>query len=160
MHGTIIYIHGAIPLAFLLPFANSPLSPLCISFYLLGTLLAVTGIVHLGLRLLVNCPHLPHPSPSPPLPSKFPEPQLPSASLRRPREYSGSCYPEQGISQGSFFRTGNSSQVHIILRVQLSQTMVLRIAAKKCGFAQWEIPQSYLLQTWTRSQVPFFSLFC
>jgi hypothetical protein len=30
------------------------LSPLCIPFYLLGTLPAVTGIVHLGLRLLVN----------------------------------------------------------------------------------------------------------
>jgi hypothetical protein len=38
--------------------------------------------------------HLPHPSPTPPLPSKFPEPQLPSALLRRPREYSCSCYPE------------------------------------------------------------------
>ena len=35
-----------IPLAFYLPF----LTPL----YLLGTLLAVTGSVHLGLRLLVN----------------------------------------------------------------------------------------------------------
>ncbi len=36
------------------PLAGSPLSPLYIPFYLLGTLLAVTGIVHLGLRLLVN----------------------------------------------------------------------------------------------------------
>ncbi len=34
-----------------LPFPlSSPSNP----FYLLGTLLAVTGIVHLGLRLLVN----------------------------------------------------------------------------------------------------------
>jgi hypothetical protein len=33
------------------PLADFPLSPL---FYLLGTLLAVTGSVHLGLRLLVN----------------------------------------------------------------------------------------------------------
>jgi hypothetical protein len=30
------------------------LIPLCLPSYLLGTLLAVTGIVHLGLRLLVN----------------------------------------------------------------------------------------------------------
>jgi hypothetical protein len=36
------------------PLASSPFLPLCTPFYLLGTLLAVTGIVHLGLRLLVN----------------------------------------------------------------------------------------------------------
>jgi hypothetical protein len=57
------YIHTAqitmynytwrIPLA-LSPLASSPFLPLCIPFYLLGTLLAVTGIVRLGLRLLVN----------------------------------------------------------------------------------------------------------
>ncbi len=35
----------------------------------------------------------PFTQPTPPL--QFPEPQLPSALLRRPREYSGSCYPEQ-----------------------------------------------------------------
>jgi hypothetical protein len=46
-------IHGAFPLL-LSPLASSPFLPLCIPFYLLGTLLAVTGIVHLGLRLLVN----------------------------------------------------------------------------------------------------------
>ncbi len=89
-----LHIYMAQPPLLLLPFAGFPLSPLCVPFYLLGTLLAVTGIVHLGLRLLVNWPHLPHPSPNSPPPSKFPEPQLPSASLRRPREYSGSCYPE------------------------------------------------------------------
>jgi hypothetical protein len=43
-------IHGAFPLLFCLPL----LIPLCSPFYLLGTLLAVTGSVHLGLRLLVN----------------------------------------------------------------------------------------------------------
>ncbi len=42
------------PWLFYSPLASSPLSPLCVPFYLLGTLLAVTGIVHLGLRLLVN----------------------------------------------------------------------------------------------------------
>jgi hypothetical protein len=31
-----------------------PFLPLCVPFYLLGTLLAVTGIVHLSPRLLVN----------------------------------------------------------------------------------------------------------
>jgi hypothetical protein len=46
-------IHGAFPLL-LPPLASPPLSPFCTPFYLLGTLLAVTGAVHLGLRLLVN----------------------------------------------------------------------------------------------------------
>ncbi len=54
----------------------------------------VTGIVHLRLRLLVNWPYLPHPSPNCPTLPKFPEPQLPRAQQWRPREYSGSCYPE------------------------------------------------------------------
>ncbi len=39
------------------PLADSPclpFAPLATPFYLLGTLLAVTGSVHLGLRLLVN----------------------------------------------------------------------------------------------------------
>ncbi len=43
-----------IPLAFLSPLADSPLLPFPTPLYLLGTLLAVTGSVHLGLRLLVN----------------------------------------------------------------------------------------------------------
>jgi hypothetical protein len=50
-------IHGTFPLLFLLPLADSPLSPHAphsTPFYLLGTLLAVTGSIHLGLRLLVN----------------------------------------------------------------------------------------------------------
>ncbi len=63
-----------IPLAFIspcwLPFA-SLLLPFQPPFYLLGTPLAVTGSVHLGLRLLVNWPPLFHPLPNPP-PSKFP----------------------------------------------------------------------------------------
>ncbi len=45
------------------PLANSPLFPFLTPFYLLGTLLAVTGSVHLGLRLLVNWPPLSHPPP-------------------------------------------------------------------------------------------------
>ncbi len=52
-----------------------PLSPSLYPFYLLGTLLAVTGIVHLGLRLFVNWPPL-----DPPLtqPSPFQIPRTPT----------------------------------------------------------------------------------
>jgi hypothetical protein len=57
----ILYIHEhrlqctwRIPLAFCLPLVDSLLLPFLTPFYLLGTLLAVTGSVHLGLRLLVN----------------------------------------------------------------------------------------------------------
>ncbi len=71
-----------------------PLLPFPIPFYLLGTLLAVTGSVHLGLRLLVNWPSLTQPFPKP-SPSKFPEPKLPSASLRRPQDEFGVFCPEQ-----------------------------------------------------------------
>ncbi len=42
------------PLAFLSPLAESLLLPLRIPFTYLEILLAVTGSVHLGLRLLVN----------------------------------------------------------------------------------------------------------
>ncbi len=103
------------PWLFCSPLAGSPLSPPCIPFYLLGTLLAVTGIVHLGLRLLVNWPHLPHPSPNCPPPSKFPEPQLPSALLRRPREYSGSCYPEQKQRSALLAEEGNVNKLLVCI---------------------------------------------
>jgi hypothetical protein len=45
-----------IPLALLSPLAGpfAPLTPLSDPLHLLGTLLAVIGSVHLGLRLLVN----------------------------------------------------------------------------------------------------------
>ncbi len=101
------YVHGhrlqcynytwRIPLAFISPCCSplSPLAPLLAPFYLLGTLLAVTGSVHLSLRLLVNWPPpVPTLCPNPP-PSKFPEPQLPSASQRRPQVESGVFCPEQ-----------------------------------------------------------------
>ncbi len=84
-----------IPLAFLISPCWFPLLPFPIPLYLLGTLLAVTGSVHLGLRLLVNWPpplSYPFPKPSP---SKFPEPKLPSALLRRPQDESGVFCPEQ-----------------------------------------------------------------
>jgi hypothetical protein len=53
---------------FFSPFADSPLSPLAplsTLSHFLGTLLAVTGSVHLGLRLLVNWPPLSQPPPRP-----------------------------------------------------------------------------------------------
>ncbi len=73
-----IYLYMALPLA-IIPLAIIPLANPC--FYLLGTLLVVTGIVHLSPRLLVNCPLCPHCSlvPSPPQipnPPGFPEPNV------------------------------------------------------------------------------------
>jgi hypothetical protein len=52
VHNMDYNVHGASPLLFLSPCC--PFVPLSDPFYLLGTLLAVTGIIHLGLRLLVN----------------------------------------------------------------------------------------------------------
>jgi hypothetical protein len=46
-------IHGAICLLFI-PLAELIFAPSSNPLYLLGTLLAVTGSVHLGLRLLAN----------------------------------------------------------------------------------------------------------
>jgi hypothetical protein len=51
---TQITMYMRIPLALLSPLADSPYSLFQPPFHLLGTLLAVTGSVHLGLRLLVN----------------------------------------------------------------------------------------------------------
>ncbi len=81
-----INVHGAPPCSYsplLIPFCFSLLLPFPAPFYLLGTLLAVTGSVHLSPRLLVNWPPLTQPSPHPP-PSDFPKPQTPRALLRRP----------------------------------------------------------------------------
>jgi hypothetical protein len=83
-----------IPLAFLSPLADSLLLPFLTPLYLLGTLLAVTGSVHLGLRLLVNWPPLSQPFPQSLPPSKFPEARLSSASLWWPQG-SGIFCPEQ-----------------------------------------------------------------
>jgi hypothetical protein len=47
-------VNGAFPLLFYLPLLIPLCSPFPTPLYLLGTLLAVTGSVHLGLRLLVN----------------------------------------------------------------------------------------------------------
>jgi hypothetical protein len=73
-------IHGAFPLL-LSPLTSSPFLPLCVPFYLLGTLLAVTGSVHLVPRLLVTTPLFPHlalvpshPKSRPPL--GFPDPNM------------------------------------------------------------------------------------
>ncbi len=62
-----------LPLAFISPcwLCFVPLCPLSTPFYLLGNLLAGTGSVHLGPRLLVNWPPLPQLSPQP-LPPPIP----------------------------------------------------------------------------------------
>jgi hypothetical protein len=48
-----IYIYSTVPLLFT-PLADPLVSSLFVPFTYLETLLAVTGSVHLGLRLLVN----------------------------------------------------------------------------------------------------------
>ncbi len=55
-----------------------PFAPHSTPFYLLGTLLAVTGSVHLGLRLLVNCPPLSQPFPQTLLPPNSQYPSYPA----------------------------------------------------------------------------------
>jgi hypothetical protein len=58
---TQITIYMAHSPCFLPPLADSPLLPFLTPLYLLGTLLAVTGSVHLGLNPFLN----PFPNPSP-----------------------------------------------------------------------------------------------
>jgi hypothetical protein len=60
------------------PLAGSPFAPPLCPLLLTWLPPAVTGIVHLSLRLLVNWPHLPHPSPNYPTPSKIPNPNCPA----------------------------------------------------------------------------------
>jgi hypothetical protein len=52
-HIQVSNIYGAVPLLFCFPLPI-PLAPSLIPFTYLEALLAVTGSVHLGLRLLVN----------------------------------------------------------------------------------------------------------
>ncbi len=52
-YNTVTYIHGAIPLTLLSPYWLPLVSPLC-PLLLTWHPPAVTGIVHLSLRLLVN----------------------------------------------------------------------------------------------------------
>ncbi len=85
---TQITIYMAHSPCFLSPLASSLLLPFSTPFYLLGTLLAVTGSVHLGLRLLVNWPPLSQPFPQtlPPPNSQNPVyPGLTKTTLRRIR---------------------------------------------------------------------------
>jgi hypothetical protein len=73
---------------FLLLPLSVPLAPLYTPLPLTWHPPAVTGIVLLRLRLLVNWPCLPHPSPNCPTLLNFPEPQLPTAWQRRPWDQS------------------------------------------------------------------------
>ncbi len=67
------------PLCFLSPLADCFLLPFLVPSTYLETLLAVTGSVHLGLRLLVNWPPLPQPFPNP-SPLQIPRTQV----IKRP----------------------------------------------------------------------------
>ncbi len=71
-HSPCFYLPLLIPLC-------PPLFPFQTPFYLLGTLLAVTGSVHLGLRLLVNWPPL-----SQPFPQTLPPPNSQSPNYPAP----------------------------------------------------------------------------
>ncbi len=101
-----------IPLT-LSPLADPP-CPLLVPFYLLGTLLAVTGSVHLSPRLLVNWPSLTQPfSPHPP-PSKFPESQSPRASLRGPQDQSDIfCRAQEARSSAQVFLLHSQHNLHM-----------------------------------------------
>jgi hypothetical protein len=66
---------------FFTPLADSLLSPFFVPFTYLETLLAVTGSVHLSLRLLVNWPPLPQPFP---IPSPL---QIPSTQVKYAPHY-------------------------------------------------------------------------
>ncbi len=79
-HALHLHIHMA---QFLLLPLSVPLAPLYTPLSLTWHPPAVTGIVLLRLRLLVNWPCLPHPSPNCPALSNFLEPQLPRAWQRR-----------------------------------------------------------------------------
>jgi hypothetical protein len=70
------YIYMAQFPLFFSPLASSPFAPPLCPLLLTWHSPAVTGIVHLSLRLLVNWPHSPHPSPNYPTPSKFPTPTV------------------------------------------------------------------------------------
>ncbi len=71
-------IHGAIPLLFISP-CWFPFAPFSSPLYLLGTLLAVTGSVHLGLSLLANWPPL-----SQPFPQSLPSPNSQNPGYQAP----------------------------------------------------------------------------
>jgi hypothetical protein len=81
---------GAFPLLFS-PHADSPLLPFPTPLNLLGTLLAVTGSVHLGLRLLVNWPPL-----SQPFPQSLPPPNSQKPGYQAPH-YDGLKNPASSV---------------------------------------------------------------
>jgi hypothetical protein len=89
-YDTVTYIHGAIPLVFLSPCW----SPFCSPFVSPSTYLAPSSCDrNRPPRSQVACKLTPFAPPFTQLSHPF-QPQLSSAKQRRPREYSGSCYPE------------------------------------------------------------------
>ncbi len=107
-------LHGAFPLLYILP-CWFPLLPFLTPFHLLGALLAVTGAVHLGLRLLVNWPPLSQPSPQP-SPLQIPRTQvtqrLTKTTLRIRHLLSGTrpiSGPQVAVRNQSFHQISNVS---------------------------------------------------
>jgi hypothetical protein len=109
-------------------------------------------------KLTLPCPTL-HPNPPP---SKFPEPQLPSASLRRPQEYSGFFCPEQCLVnlkvfiKKTFFEViflSKSKSIHLFLLVfmcipacwetNMTPRWPLGVRRRWWGFSQGVLPASY-----------------
>ncbi len=179
MHGTNTYVHGAIPLAFFSPL----LVPLCLPFMSPLTYLAPSSCDrNCPPQSQVACKLTPfaHPSPTLPLPSKFPEPHPPSASLRRPREYSGSCYPEQVSSAQlrqlfSFICSATSAvQFHLLSYVNCMfhhytvrpMSRMHLTSLQKCNRAWWQMlfhPTALTLEFWnplTSGQIHLSCVFC
>ncbi len=110
------------PLAFLLPLADSPFAPLSVPFYLLGTLLAVTGSVHPGPRLLINWPPLPQPLL---IPSPF---QIPSTQVIYAPHYGDFKTPASPVRNiykecKEIFEWKAKYRLHIILTYVLSNKL-------------------------------------
>jgi hypothetical protein len=110
-----LWLHIYMAHSSLLPLLN-PLAPLAVPFApplypfpLTWHPPAVTGIVLLRLRLLVNWPYLPHPSPNCPTLSNFPNPNCPAPIQRRPWDHSAlamrNMYPVCRLSSLCFYRS-------------------------------------------------------
>jgi hypothetical protein len=72
--------------------------------------------------------------------SKFPEPQLPSASLRRPQEYSGFLYPKQVVWTTSQIM---QAAVHHLWSSLLPISLTNEVShAPKNDHDEWLLPKS------------------
>jgi hypothetical protein len=104
------------------PLADSLLSPFFAPFTYLETLLAVTGSIHLGLRLLVNWPPLSQPFPTPsPL-------QIPSTQVKYVPHYDDFKNPASLVRNSTSMTQGSP-----FLIMYLSYS----VAAPHCALLTW-----------------------